>query len=185
MSSFIVDSGTSCWSCQMIHHARYRIPASARYPGLFVLVSFAVAAPVWSQSSPTQPYSVHETPAGGVSSAREAYTADHRFLIRLLSVPSAVHLQQYFTVRLAVYDGRDTQRRLSDVQLEVAAGMAHGMAEGFAHGMQSAPQVEMRDGVATVSGLFFHMPGEWTVRVTVHHAGEEGIGSFLLPCCAQ
>ena len=161
------------------------MPASPRYPGLSVLVSLAVAAPVWSQSTPTTPYPIRETPAGGVSSPRETYTADHHFLIRLLSVPSPVRLQQYFTVRLAVYDGRDTRRQLSDVQLEVAAGMAHGMAEGFAHGMQSAPQVEMRDGVATVSGLFFHMPGEWTVRVTVHHAGEEGTGSFQLPCCAQ
>jgi hypothetical protein len=166
---------------------RRSLPAAlARHPSLFALVSLAVAAPVWSQSSPTTPFPVHETPAGGVSSsAREAYTADHRFLIRLLSVPSAVRLEQYFTVRLAVYDGRDTQRRLSDVQLEVVAGMAHGMAEGFAHGMQSAPQVEMRDGIAIVSGLFFHMSGEWTMRVTVHRAGEEGTGSFQLPCCAQ
>jgi hypothetical protein len=166
-------------------HSRCWIAASARYPGLFALVSLAVAVPVSSQSSPTTPYPVHETAAGGVSSGREVYTSDHRFLIRLLSVPSAVRLQQYFAVRFAVYDGHDAQRRLSDVEIEVAAGMAHGMAEGFAHGMQSAPQVEMRDGVATVSGLFFHMSGEWTVRVTVRHAGEAGTASFQLPCCAQ
>ena len=98
--------------------------------GLLVLLSLAVAVPVPSQSSRATPYPIQ---------AREAYTADHRFLIRLLSVPSAVRLQQYFTVRLAVYDGRDTQRQLSDVQLAVAVGMAHGMVGGFAHGMQSAP----------------------------------------------
>ena len=169
----------------MTFHSRCRIPASTRCSGLVALVSLAAAAPVCSQSGPTAPYLVRETSAGGVSSAREAYTAEHRFLIRLLSAPSAIRLQQYFTLRLAVYDGHDTQRRLSDVGLEVAAGMAHGMAEGFMHGMQSAPQVEMHDGVATVSGLFFHMPGDWTVRVTVHHAGEAGTGSFQLACCAQ
>lgn len=172
------------------HEVGYRVRqrhqlTTHRAYSLVVLVALAIAAPVWSQSRPSTPYPIHETPAGAVPSARESYTADHRFLIRLLSVPGAVHLQRYFTVRLAVYDGHDTQHRLSDVQLEVAAGMAHGMAEGFAHGMQSAPQVEMRDGVAIVSGLFFHMPGEWTMRVTVHHAGQEGTGSFLLPCCAQ
>jgi hypothetical protein len=69
--------------------------------------------------------------------------------------------------------------------VEVAAGMAHGMAEGFAHGMQSAPKVQMRDGVVTVSGLFFHMPGVWTMQVTVHHGEDKGTASFQFPCCEQ
>jgi hypothetical protein len=148
------------------------MPRNSRYrPALFVLVALAPAAAVWPQATP--------------HTHREAYTADHHFLVRLLSAPSPIRLQQYFTVRLAAYDGRNPQRRLSDVQLEVAAGMAHGMAEGFAHGMQSSPQVEMRDGVAIVSGLYFHMPGDWTMLVTVNHTGEEGTASFQLPCCAR
>jgi hypothetical protein len=164
---------------------RLSLPVSARHPGLVVLVALVIVAPVWSQSRPPAPYPIHATPAGAVPPARESYTADHRFLIRLLSVPGVIHLEQYFTVRLAVYDGHDTQHRLSDVQLEVTAGMAHGMAEGFTHGMQTAPRVATHDGVAIVSGLYFHMPGEWTMRVTVHQAGEEGTASFLLPCCSQ
>jgi hypothetical protein len=123
--------------------------------------------------------------AGELPSARQAYTGDRHFLIRLLSVPSAIRLQQYFTVRLAVYEGNDRQRRLSDVRVAVAAGMAHGMAEGFAHGMQSTPKVEVRDGVATISGLFFHMPGDWTMQITVHHGEDEGTASFQLPCCER
>jgi hypothetical protein len=134
---------------------------------LFVIISLAAVASVWAQ--PT----------------RQAYTADHHFLIRLLSVPSAIRLSRYFKLRLAVYDGNNPQRQLSDVQVAVEAGMAHGMAEGFAHGMQSAPKVEMRDGVVTVSGLFFHMGGDWTVRVTVDHGGDKGTASFQLPCCQQ
>jgi hypothetical protein len=59
------------------------------------------------------------------------------------------------------------------------------MAEGFAHGMQSAPKVELREGIATVSGLFFHMPGDWALQVTVHRGGQEGTASFRFPCCEQ
>ncbi len=116
---------------------------------------------------------------------RQVYTTDHRFLIKLLAAPPAPRLEQYFTVRLGVYDGHDPKHRLTDFQLDVVAGMAHGMAEGFAHGMQSEPRVELRDGVAIVSGLLFSMSGDWTMRVTVHHGGEEATGSFQLPCCAK
>jgi len=142
---------------------RFRCPLS-------VLLAFAVAAPVGAQSAPP---------------ARQVYTTDHRFLIKLLSMPRAPRLEQYFTVRLGVYDGHDPKRRLTDFQVDVAAGMAHGMTEGFAHGMQSEPRVELRDGEVIVSGLLFSMSGEWTMRVTVHHGGEQGTGSFQLPCCAK
>jgi len=141
-----------------------------RFRWLTLLMALAVAAPVGAQSGPP---------------ARQVYTTGHHFLIKLLSAPRVPRLQQYFTIRLAVYDGGDPQRRLTDFHLDVAAGMAHGMAEGFLHGMQSEPHVEVRDGVATVSGMLFSMAGEWTMRVTVHQGGEEGTGSFQLPCCGQ
>jgi hypothetical protein len=168
----------------------HSISRASHPAGLFVLMSLAAAASVWAQSNPTSSHSGRDatsmtTNAGDLPSARQAYTQERHFLIRLLSVPTAIRLQQYFTVRLAVYDGNDPQRRLSDARVRVAAGMAHGMAEGFAHGMQSAPKVNMRDGVVTVSGLFFHMPGDWTMQVTVHHGRDEGTASFQLPCCEQ
>lgn len=139
---------------------------------LALLMAIAVAAPVWAGALPGSP-------------ARQVYTSEHRFLIKLLSAPRAPPLGRYFTVRLAVYDSHDPRRRLTDFRLDVAAGMAHGMAGGFMHGMQSEPHVELRDGVAIVSGLLFSMSGEWTMRITVHQGGEEGTGSFQLPCCAQ
>ena len=138
---------------------------------LSILTAFAVVAvPAGAQPAPP---------------ARQAYTPDHRFLIKWLGVPRTPRLEQYFTVRLGVYDGHDPKHRLTDFQLDVAAGMAHGMAEGFAHGMQSEPHVELRDGVAIVSGMLFSMTGEWTLRVTVHQGGERGTASFQLPCCTQ
>jgi hypothetical protein len=179
---------TLCWSPErMTGRSISRTPHPAE---LLLLMSLAAAASVWAQSNPTSSSSGHDAKsmtanADELPSVRQAYTEGHHFLIRLLSVPSAIRLQQYFTVRLAVYDGNDPQQRLSDVRVEVAAGMAHGMAQGFAHGMQSAPKVEMRDGVVTVSGLFLHMPGDWTMQVTVHHGGDEGTASFKLLCCKQ
>jgi len=141
-----------------------------RFRWFSVLMALAAVVPVGAQPAPP---------------ARQVYTTEHRFLIRLISVPRAPRLEQYFTVRLSVYDGHDPKRQLTDYQLDVVAGMAHGMAEGFAHGMQSEPHVELRDGVATISGLLFSMSGEWTMRVTVHHGRGEGTASFQLPCCAQ
>jgi hypothetical protein len=157
---------------------------------LFLLMSLAAVASVWAQPNSANSHAGRDavsmrTDAHELPSARRAYTEGHHFLIKLLSFPSAIRLQEYFTVRLAVYDRNEPQRRLSDVHVEVAAGMAHGMSEGFAHGMQSAPKVQMRDGVVTVSGLFFHMPGVWTMRVTVHHGEDEGAASFQFPCCEQ
>jgi hypothetical protein len=171
----------------MTLHTMSRTPHPAE---LFLLMSLAAVASVWAQpnsanSHPGNDAASMRANADELPSARRAYTEGHHFLIKLLSFPSSIRLQEYFTVRLAVYDGNDPQRRLSDVHVEVAAGMTHGMAEGFAHGMQSAPKVQMRDGVVTVSGLFFHMPGVWTMRVTVHHGEDEGTASFQFPCCEQ
>jgi hypothetical protein len=163
--------------------------ASHRGP-LLLSMSLAAAVSAWILPLPTRPHSEHDSTfmtadADELPSVLQAYTQEHRFLIRVSSVPGIIPLQRYFTVQLAVFDGNDPQRRLSDVRVEVAAGMSHGMATGFAHEMQSAPKVDMRDGVATVSGLFFHMTGVWTMQVTVHEGGDEGTASFQLPCCEQ
>ena len=145
---------------------------------LHIAITFITALPAWAVdvSSAVQP------PA---TPAREAYTADHKFLVRLLSVPNPIPMEKYFSLRLAIYDGNDPHRQLPDVRLQVAVGMSHGTAQGFAHGMQSLPQIEIENGIATVSGMFFHMTGEWTLQVTVHAGGHDGIVSFNLPCCEQ
>lgn len=117
--------------------------------------------------------------------ARAAYTADRQLLVRLVSVPNPIPMEKYFAVRLAIYAGNDPGQPLPDAQIQVTAGMSHGMAQGFAHEMQSSPHIEIRNGIATVSGMFFHMTGEWTLQVRVHAAGHDGTVSFNLPCCEQ
>ena len=124
-------------------------------------------------------------PPSAAQTVREAYTADHQLLVRLLFVPNSIPMEKYFSLRLAVYAANDPRGPLQDVQLQVVAGMSHGMAQGFAHEMQSSPHIEIQNGIATVSGMFFHMSGEWTVQTNVHAGGHDGTVSFKLPCCEQ
>ena len=154
---------------------------------LHICIPVIAALPTWAVSEPSaaQPPATMPGDSGPAMPAREAYTADHQLLVRLLSVPNPIPMEKYFSLRLAIYDGNDPRRQLQDVQLQVAAGMSHGMAQGFAHGMQSSPQIEIQNGIATVSGMFFHMAGEWTLQVTVHAGGHDGMASFNLPCCEQ
>jgi len=116
---------------------------------------------------------------------RTVYTTNHQFLLKLVSVPRAIPYQKYFRVRMAVYDGNHPAHRIMHPRVAVNVGMRHGLKTGFMHGMQSAPQVSERDGVVTISGLYFHMMGPWTLATTVHAAGKEGTAYFELPCCVH
>lgn len=116
---------------------------------------------------------------------RQAYTTNHDFLVKLVSVPNPIPYQKYFTVRLAVYDGHRPWHKISDARVSVFAGMRHGMTHGFAHGMQSSPKLLASGGVTTVTGMYFHMMGPWTLQTTVRRGGEVGVAYFQLPCCAQ
>lgn len=116
---------------------------------------------------------------------RTAYTTNHLFMLKLVSVPPAIPYEKYFRIRMAVYDGNDPMRRLRHARVAVNVGMRHGMKTGFMHGMESAPRVSERDGIVTISGLYFHMMGPWTIATTVRADGKEGTAYFDLPCCAQ
>jgi hypothetical protein len=146
------------------------------------VISIIAALPGWTANQPSTTQSAAKIPE---ASAREAYSADHQLLVRLLSVPNPIPMEKYFSIRLAIYDGNDPRQQLPDAQVQLTAGMSHGMAQGFAHEMQSTPHIEIQNGVATVSGMFFHMTGVWTLQVTVHAAGHDGTVPFNLPCCAQ
>lgn len=145
------------------------------------------APPAWAIDQPlaTPPPPTMSGHSSQAAPGREAYTADHQLRVRLLAVPSPIPMEKYFSLQLAIYDGNDPLRPLPDAQVQVTAAMSHGMAQGFAHGMQSSPRVEIHDGIATVSGMFFHMTGDWTLQVSVHAAGRSGTVSFYLPCCEQ
>lgn len=116
---------------------------------------------------------------------REAYTEKHMFLVRLVDLPEPIPYQKHFTVRFAVFDGQDTGRQLGDAAITLQAGMRHGMASGFAHGMNSAPKMENRQGGVAAEGMYFHMMGRWTVKVTVKEGGREDVAYFDLPCCGS
>lgn len=117
--------------------------------------------------------------------ARQAYTTNRAFLVKLISVPNPIPYEKYFKLRLAVYDAAHPGRVLSDAQVSVTAGMRHGLKTGFAHGMQSSPRVHEDNGVVTVSGMYFHMMGPWTLETTVRHGNKDGVAYIDLPCCAQ
>ena len=162
-----------------------RISGFVRTPHIAILLIGVLPAWAVDQPSAAPPPPAMSADSGHAMPAREAYTADHQLLVRLLSVPNPIPMEQYFTLRLAICDGNDPHRQLPDAQLQVAAGMSHGMAQGFAHGMQSSPQIQIHNGIATVSGMFFHMTGDWTLQVTVHAGDHKGTVSFNLPCCEQ
>jgi len=113
----------------------------------------------------------------------EAYTVDHRFLIKLRSVPRPIPFEKYFTLQIAVYDAREPASVLPDAHVAVTAGMRHGLETGFAHGMQSTPQIAAQNGTVTVSGLYFHMAGPWTLKVDVEQHGRKDTAYLTLPCC--
>jgi hypothetical protein len=116
---------------------------------------------------------------------RSAYTTDHRYLIKLVSLPAPIPYEKYFRVRLSVYDGKPPHKKLRDAKVEVFAGMRHGRKHGFAHGMESAPKLATKDGVVTVSGMYFHMMGPWILKATVKNEGNSSVAYFRLPCCGK
>lgn len=117
--------------------------------------------------------------------ATQAYTTNHAFLVKVVALPDSIPYERHFAMSLSVYDGRHPDRMLPGAKVHVTAGMRHGQKTGFAHGMQSTPKVERKDGVETVSGLYFHMPGRWTLQVDVQDGDEKGTAYLDIPCCAQ
>jgi hypothetical protein len=122
--------------------------------------------------------------AAQLEPARQAFTTNDAFLVKVVSLPGAIPFEKHFTLSLSVFDGKNTDRKLQDAKVDVNAGMRHGMKTGFAHGMHYSPRIEAKDGVVTVSGLSFHMMGKWTLQVDVQNGAEKGTAFLDLPCCA-
>jgi hypothetical protein len=116
---------------------------------------------------------------------RSAYTTDHRYLVKLVSLPDPIPYEKYFSVKLAVYEGHAPHKKLGDAQVQVVAGMRHGMKHGFAHMMESDPKLASAAGEVTVSGMYFHMMGPWIMEVTVNDGGTPSVAAFKLPCCGK
>ncbi len=117
------------------------------------------------------------------SPTRTAYSADHAFLVKLLSVPKPILFEKYFSLKFAVYNGHHPGTPLPNASMRIFAGMRHGLKHGFAHGMQSSPKISSHNGVFTVQGMYFTMMGPWVLKMWVTDGSRHGIVYFKLPCC--
>ncbi len=75
----------------------------------------ALAAPAGAADGMKMPMPMSDTPAH-FKVARAVYTTDHRYLVKLVSLPVADPLREVFRVRLEVYEGRTPHRNLADAQ---------------------------------------------------------------------
>jgi hypothetical protein len=158
---------------------------STRFPAIAaMLAALAVPAVAADQDETKMPMNMPMSDAPAhFKPTRSAYTEHHQFLVRLLSVPAPIPYEKYFSIRLGVYDGAVPHKQLSDATIVIEAGMRHGMKTGFAHGMNSSPKVASERGIVSVSGMYFHMMGAWTLKATVTEGGKEDVAYFQLPCC--
>jgi hypothetical protein len=156
---------------------------------LFSLTGFVAPARGAAATKPASGLRGMEMPvpegSANFEPTRQAFTPDHQFLVKLLSLPTPIPFEKYFQLRFAVYDGHEPTRQITGATMEVFAGMRHGLKHGFAHGMQSSPRVESKGGVFTVSGMYFHMRGHWVLKITVRKGPKKGTAYFHLPCCGR
>jgi hypothetical protein len=138
---------------------------------LLGLYAAAAVTPTHSQATPA------------TAPPMRVFTPDHQYRIDVFAVPNPIPLAKYFTLQLAVYDGRTPDRPLTAASVEVSAGMMHGSDHEFMHGMQSSPTVERRQGRFIVRGMQFHMQGLWTLRVQVHEGTRSASADIPLQCC--
>lgn len=146
----------------------------------------AVAHPAQMQS-PSASASMDMADSGPAhfKPTRQAYTSNHDFLVKLIKLPQPIPYQKYFKISFEVFNGHHPSQLLKKAKLSIFAGMRHGLKHGFAHGMDSSPKIINHNGAFTVEGMYFHMMGRWTLKVTATDAGKTGIAYFDLPCCAQ
>lgn len=109
------------------------------------------------------------------------------YRIEVLRAPRPLPAGSHFSVRLKVARADGASLELSDLTLSVAAGMRHGREDGFAHGMQSQPEVTREGDLFLVEGLYFHMDGVWTLKVTLEEDGEprRDYAWLDVPCCGE
>ena len=169
---------------------------------LFFSVIGALAVPVgaYAGDSMSQPhlkgYSENEgmnhSPHGHMKKessdfepTREAFTENKDFLVKLVDLPDNIPLKSHFSMGFQVYDGRSPDKKLKDTKLEFSIGMRHGMNDKFAHGMNSEPEVISKPQLTLVNGVYFHMPGKWTIAVSVSEGERVGTAWFDIPCCTK
>ena len=85
------------------------------------------------------------------------------FRVDVVAAPAPLPLGQLFDLEVRLADGCEGTRALDGVTLR-----ADGVMPGHGHGMNTQTRVSpLGDGRYAVSGLRFHMPGEWEVHFDV------------------
>lgn len=155
----------------------------------FIFTDFAIPTRTAAATMSASGMSGMEMPmpekSANFAPTRQALTTNHQFLVKLVSIPTPIPFEKYFQLQFAVYDGQSPARQIKDATLGIFAGMRHGLKHGFAHGMESSPRIESKDGIFTVSGMYFHMRGPWVLKVTVREGAKKGTAYFRLPCCGR
>lgn len=109
----------------------------------------------------------------------EAMTDGGTWHVRLTPTPSPIPLNDYFDVRVEAFTDEAMTAPAAGVTATFDAEMpAHG------HGMNVEPEItDNGDGTWDVTGLLFHMEGDW--RVAVGIAGTDSFESavFDVACC--
>ncbi|HTB66361.1 MAG TPA: hypothetical protein VK727_09035 [Steroidobacteraceae bacterium] len=128
---------------------------------------------------------LHAQASADPAPVAQVVTAQGRYRIALVAAPHPIPLSKYFTLKLAVYDTRTPTRPLTDVKLDVSAGMTHGAGHEFMHGMESSTVVEQSNDRFVVRGMMFHMAGSWILRVRVHQGAVSDTADLTLQCCGE
>ncbi len=116
---------------------------------------------------------------------RQAFTADHRFLVKLLSLPSPIPFEQYFQLRFAIYDGHHPTRQITDATMRIVCR----------HAARSGARFRPRHAdlaAASNPGMAFHRVGNVLSHagslggeLTVQEGGKQGTAYFRFPCCGR
>ena len=146
--------------------------------GVFFLVlsaAFAQAAPATGD-------------AGDVAMPAQVLSEQGRYRVEVASAPRPLPAGRHFSLELKVVAVDDAPGAADALSVKVAAGMRHGREDGFAHGMQSQPVVTRQGDIFLVEGLYFHMDGVWTLKITLENRDDERRRDHAwldLPCCGE
>ncbi len=118
-----------------------------------------------------------DTDAGNPTNV--AMTDGGSFHVRYTTTPSPIPLNDYFDVRVEAFSDAAMTAPAAGVPGTFDAWMpAHG------HGMNVEPTItDNGDGTWDVSGLLFHMEGDWQVTVGLEGAGGLENAVFDVACC--
>ncbi len=122
----------------------------------------------------------HETDEPGTGNFTNVAASDAgSFHVRYTPTPSPIPLNDYFEVRVEAFTDAEMTAPAVGMPVTFDAYMpAHG------HGMNVEPAItDNGDGTWDVSGLLFHMEGDWQVTVGLEGAGGLESALFDVACC--